>query len=90
MKYDIPYEILKLAIPEIQEKVNRTLHNFAPFKIEFCLHPKKNKTKQKRSKQKKSGQEGIDVNIYRDNTLPYNIQWASENIKTTQLFLYLH
>lgn len=72
----IPYEILKSALPQIEAKVNQTLHNMVDFNVEFLLYDESQIAANK-IKQLKANIGTININICYHNQKPYNVQLAS-------------
>uniref|UniRef100_A0A6C0LTK3 Calcineurin-like phosphoesterase domain-containing protein n=1 Tax=viral metagenome TaxID=1070528 RepID=A0A6C0LTK3_9ZZZZ len=72
----IPYEILKSVLPQIENKVNQTLHNMANFNIEFLFYDD-SFIAEKKIKNSKSNIGTININICYADQMPYNVQLAS-------------
>ena len=64
----IPYEILKSVLPEIESKVNQTLHNMTNFSIEFTYNNNGKKTMKKGA---------VGMNICYLNQIPYEAEITS-------------
>lgn len=71
----VSYEILKTILPQIETKINQSLHNMVNFDIQFIFHQE---TKRKsKEKVKKTKMNAIDIYIHYQNQKPYNINLAS-------------
>lgn len=76
----IPYEILKSILPQIESKINETLHNMVNFNIEFLFYDESQNAKNKQ-KIIKTNMDKININICHPNASPCNIELASGSEK---------
>jgi DNA repair exonuclease SbcCD ATPase subunit len=68
----VPYEILKTILPQLEAKVNQTLHNMVNFDIEFIFY-----NERKTTKVTKSAIYAIDIHIHYHNKKSYDANLTS-------------
>jgi DNA repair exonuclease SbcCD ATPase subunit len=72
----LPYEILKDYLPLIGSDINQILHSMVNFDIEFMFYDEAQVAEQK-TKNLKSNQGSVNINICHKKMKPYNVQLAS-------------